>query len=70
MSDEQKAMMAQAMASKAATGVSMMLPPRAAMVEYALTKEATRRHLPKSRRRSYSNSTRRRLSRSPARAST
>jgi len=41
MSDEQKAMMAQAMASKAATGISMMLPPRAAMVEYALTKDAT-----------------------------
>lgn len=40
MSDEQKAMMAQAMASKAATGVSMMLPPRAAMVEYALTNAA------------------------------
>jgi len=43
MSDEQKAMMAQAMASKAATGISMMLPPRAAMVEYALTKDATAR---------------------------
>ena len=41
MSGEQKAMMRQAMASKAATGVSMMLPPRAAMVEYALTKDAT-----------------------------
>jgi hypothetical protein len=41
MSGEQKAMMAQAMASKAATGISMMLPPRAAMVEYALTKNAT-----------------------------
>ena len=41
MSDEQKAMMAQTMASSAATGVSMMLPPRAAMVEYALTKDAT-----------------------------
>jgi hypothetical protein len=41
MSDEQKALMAQAMASRAATGVSMTLPPRAAMVEYALTKDAT-----------------------------
>jgi hypothetical protein len=40
MTGEEKAMMARAMGSKAAIGVSMMMPPRAAMVEYALTKDA------------------------------
>ena len=40
MNDRQKAIMAQAKSSKATMGVAMMLPPRAAMVEYALTKDA------------------------------
>jgi hypothetical protein len=40
MSDEQKVMMARIAASNATTGVGMVLPPRAAMMEYALTRDA------------------------------
>ena len=40
VNDRQKAIMAQVKSSKATMRVTMMLPPRAAMVEYALTKDA------------------------------
>ena len=41
MNDKQKSMLAQAASSKATMGVvAMMLPPRAGVVEYALTKDA------------------------------
>jgi hypothetical protein len=38
MNAEQKAMMAQAKASRATSAIGIMLPPHAAMIEYALTK--------------------------------
>jgi len=40
MGSKQKVMMAQTMASNAAMGIGMMLSPRSAMIEYALTKGA------------------------------
>ena len=70
MNAQQKAMLAQAESSKATMGVGMMLPLRGPRVEYALTKGAGVQQLPTSRRRSNSNSTRKRFSQSRAPAST